>query len=111
MKTSRAAWIIVAALAAGCIALFAYVYAQSKDHQAPVLHSATLQWTPSAGAISYNVYRGTLSGGPYTKIGTTEAPTYVDAPLHSGEVFYYVVTAVRGDAESAHSEEIKAAVP
>ncbi len=111
MKAPRVAWILVALLAAGCIAVFAYVYAQSKDHQAPVLHSATLKWTPSAGATSYNVFRGTESGGPYTKIGSTEAPTYVDAPLHSGEVFYYVVSALKGNAESAHSTEVKAVVP
>ena len=111
MKTPRVAWILVVALAAGCIGVFAYVYAQSKDHQAPVLHSATLKWTPSAGATSYNVFRGTESGGPYTKIGTTEASTYLDAPLQSGEVFYYVVTALKGNAESAHSTEVKAVVP
>ena len=111
MKTSRAPWILVALLAAGCIAVFAYVYAQSKDHQAPVLHSATLKWNRSEGATSYYVYRGTESGGPYTKIGTTEAPTYVDAPLQSGEVFYYVVSAIKGNAESAHSTEVKAVVP
>jgi fibronectin type 3 domain-containing protein len=112
MRTFRAPWILVVALAAVGIGLFAYVYAQNnKDHSASVLHSATLKWSPSAGATSYNIYRGTVSGGPYTKVASTETLTYVDAPWQSGAVFYYVVTAVRGDAESAHSAEVKAAVP
>jgi hypothetical protein len=111
MRTFRAPWILVVGLAAVGIGLFAYVYAQNKDHQVDVLHSATLKWSPSAGASSYNIYRGTVSGGPYTKIATTDSLSYVDAPLTSGAVFYYVVTAVRGDAESAHSTEVKAAVP
>jgi fibronectin type 3 domain-containing protein len=33
-------------------------------------HKVALQWQPStsSGVISYNVYRSTTSGGPYTKI-------------------------------------------
>jgi hypothetical protein len=38
---------------------------------APVQHTVTLSWTDSASTVvGYNVYRGTLSGGPYTKINS-----------------------------------------
>jgi fibronectin type 3 domain-containing protein len=79
-----------------------------KDRRA---HSASLSWTPSAGATSYNVYRSTASGGPYTKIGQSLTPSYRDTPVPSGTVFYYVVTSVRDGIESAYSREMKASVP
>jgi len=48
-------------------------------------HTVTLSWTAAvAGSnpiASYNVYRGSATGGPYTKINSVTAPTvtYVDA--------------------------------
>ena len=42
--------------------------------------SITLTWTPSPGATSYNVYRGTTSGGEgTTPIATTTGTTYTDS--------------------------------
>ena len=105
MKISRIAWFLVAA-AAG-VALFVH----SHEGATETTHSVTLNWNPSACAASYNVYRGTKSGGPYGKIGSAAKPSYVDAPVSSGSVFYYVVTVVCNGKESAYSQEIKAAVP
>ena len=77
----------------------------------PAVHSVILTWLPSPGATSYNIYRGTVSGGPYVKIGIALNPTYTDTPVPSGAVFYYVATTVQGKEESNYSKEIKASVP
>ena len=106
MKISRTAWILLAVVTAS-LALFLYSYAGGK----PAVHSVTLRWDPTPFATSYNVYRGTVSGGPYAKIGTAPGSPYVDTPVASGAVFYYAVTAVRAGKESAYSKEIRAAVP
>jgi hypothetical protein len=60
----------------------------------PKLNKAELSWTPRAGAHHYNIYRGTISGGPYLKIA--EAPGtsgfFLDqGPLVVGSTYYYVV--------------------
>jgi fibronectin type 3 domain-containing protein len=108
MKSPRVALVLLLVVVG--IVLFGYIRAR----QAPTdvrAHSVTLHWVASAGASSYNVYRSTASGGPYTKIGQSWTPTYVDTPVPSGVVFYYVVTSVRVGIESAYSQEIKASVP
>jgi bacillopeptidase F len=74
-------------------------------------HSVTLNWQPTPGAQFYYIYRSTVSGSQYQKIGTSPTPTFKDAPVPSGAVFYYVVTAVVNDRESKYSNEIKAVVP
>jgi hypothetical protein len=45
------------------------------------------------GAHHYNVYRGTLSGGPYLFIGSTSSTysTYLDLTVVNGTTYYYVV--------------------
>src|SRR6266404_4461645 len=81
----------------------------------PVVHSATLRWTASTSTVSgYNVYRGTVSGGPYTKINSSlvAALTYTDSTVQSGATYYYVITAVdSGGNESAFSNQVSAAIP
>jgi hypothetical protein len=75
-------------------------------------HKVTVTWTPSTGATSYNIYRTTVSGKDYVKVGTSPEPKFVDATVRSGAVLYYVVTAVSRDGkESSRSAEIKATVP
>jgi fibronectin type 3 domain-containing protein len=104
MKTSKVGFAFAGVLVAAAIALFAYL--------GPLhAHSVTLHWAPTEGATSYNVYRGKNSGGPYEMIGSASSPTYVDKEVSSGEVLYYVVTAVKNGQESRHSAEIKAVVP
>lgn len=54
-----------------------------------------LTWTYT-GAASYNVYRSTTSGGPYSLIANTTSTysTYLDQGLTIGTTYYYVVREV-----------------
>jgi hypothetical protein len=60
---------------------------------------ADLTWTWQAGVHHYNVYRGTISGGPYLKIATVNNPglpntgVFADSGLTNGVTYYYVVRA------------------
>jgi hypothetical protein len=51
-----------------------------------------LTWTYS-GAHHYNIYRGTISGGPYVKIASTTSTysTYLDQSVVNGTMYYYVL--------------------
>jgi hypothetical protein len=69
-----------------------------------------LNWGAVTDATSYNVYRATTSGGPYTQImsGVT-GTTYTDTGLTNGTTYFYVVTAVNAaGVESAYSNEASA---
>ena len=80
-----------------------------------VAHSVTLTWIASTSTVSgYNVYRSTVSGGPYTKLNASPvaATTYVDSAVQAGSTYFYVVTSVDSSAvESADSTEVSATVP
>lgn len=52
---------------------------------------ADLTWSLFTGATFYNVYRGTISGGPYLKVGTVTGTVYVDTPLVNNTTYYWVV--------------------
>ena len=69
---------------------------------------ASLTWTASSGATSYNVKRGTASGGPYTTVGSPAGTTYADTSLTNGTAYYYVVTAVDATGESGNSNQATA---
>jgi fibronectin type 3 domain-containing protein len=70
----------------------------------------TLSWTGSAGATSYNVYRGTSAGGEgSTAIATGVTGTsFVNTGLTNGTAYYYKVAAVSGGGTSAMSNEASA---
>lgn len=77
--------------------------------------SVKLSWNASANSIvGYHVYRGSASGGPYSRISgsTITALGYEDATVQAGNRYYYVVSALdaSGD-ESAYSNEAAADVP
>lgn len=77
-------------------------------------HSATLTWTASTTAVAgYNVYRSTVSGGPYAQLNSAIVlPTsYTDATVQPGDIYYYIVTAVAAGAESADSNQASADIP
>jgi hypothetical protein len=81
---------------------------------APTQHSVDLTWGASSSAVGYNVYRGTVSGGPYTMINTSLDSTtaYTDSTVVSGQTYYYVATAVDGNSnESAYSNQTQAVIP
>jgi phosphatidylinositol-3-phosphatase len=70
----------------------------------------TLNWTAAPGAVSYQVNRGTTSGGPYGTIvhsgitGTSD----VDNTVINGTAYYYVVTAFNGGGQSPNSNQASA---
>jgi hypothetical protein len=81
---------------------------------ATTAESVVLSWTASTSQVGgYNVYRGSVSGGPYTKLNTNvdTSASYTDAGMAVG-TYYYVVTALTSvGAESAYSNEANAIVP
>ena len=78
-------------------------------------HSVSLSWTASTSTVvGYNVYRGTVSGGPYTLLTSSPVAgtTYTDLAVASGQAYYYVVTAVNSSGtESVYSNQASATVP
>ena len=68
----------------------------------------SLSWTASAGATSYNVKRATTSGGPYTMIANVTATSFVNTGLANGTTYYYVVSALNANGESANSSQASA---
>src|SRR4029077_16825802 len=66
---------------------------------------ATLNWTTVPAATSYNILRGTTTGGPYTQIGTATTNTYLDLTATFGSTYYYVVQSVVGTLTSFNSNE------
>jgi hypothetical protein len=60
-------------------------------------------------ASGYNVYQSTISGGPYTLVGTdVSADCFLDTLLTDGTTYYYVVTALNAVGEGPDSSEIAA---
>jgi fibronectin type 3 domain-containing protein len=77
-------------------------------------HTVDLTWTPSTDVAGYNIYRGTVSGGPYTMINSSLDSTtnYSDSTVVSGTTYYYVATAVNTESqESAYSNQVTAIIP
>ena len=81
----------------------------------PPGHSVSVSWnaSPSPGVASYNVYRSTTSGGPYTRVGwRVSSGSFTDTGVQAGATYFYVVTAVTtSNVESVVSSEIKVTVP
>lgn len=79
-------------------------------------HSVSLAWTASTsqGVVGYNVYRGTASGGPYTKVNSAllAVTNYSDTTVDSEQTYYYVTTAVNSsNVESAYSNQADVVIP
>ena len=70
----------------------------------------SLTWNASAGAATYDVYRGTTTGGESpTPIATgVVGTTFTNTGLTVGTTYFYVVTAVKGALQSVHSNEASA---
>jgi hypothetical protein len=79
-------------------------------------HRATLNWVASTSSrvVGYNVYRGTTSGGPYTKVNSTPASgtRFTDRYVQAGQTYYYVTTSVDASGnESGYSNESTVTIP
>ena len=83
----------------------------------PLAHSVDVAWDASVSSTlqGYNVYRSTVTGGPYTKLSATLSPTtllFTDTTPVSGKKYFYVVTAVNtSGAESSASTEAAVTIP
>jgi hypothetical protein len=81
----------------------------------PQSHSVTLNLTPNSSNIAgYNVYRSSMSSGPYTKLNSPvdTSTTYVDSTVVASQTYYYVATAVDPSGnETAYSNQVSATIP
>lgn len=80
----------------------------------PHAHSVSVTWTAStsSGVTSYNVYRSTVSGGPYARVGNASSSSFTDNTVQAGATYFYVVTSINASqVESSISTEIKVTVP
>ncbi|TAL01130.1 MAG: hypothetical protein EPO07_08785, partial [Verrucomicrobia bacterium] len=70
-------------------------------------NQVSLSWTAPAAATSYNVKRGTTSGGPYTVVVSGVTSTnYTNTGLTNGVTYYYVVSASNAIGTGADSTEV-----
>ncbi|MGC2182912.1 MAG: hypothetical protein WA637_06525 [Terriglobales bacterium] len=74
-----------------------------------------MSWDASSSTdvAFYRVYRGTVSGGPYSLLNShIKATAYTDSSVQSGNTYYYVTTAVdRTGVESIFSNEMPSVIP
>jgi Abnormal spindle-like microcephaly-assoc'd, ASPM-SPD-2-Hydin len=82
---------------------------------AAVQHQVALTWSADTSSVAgYNVYRGTVAGGPYTKLNSASdvITSYTDTSVTAGQTYYYLTTAVDNQGvESTYSNEVVATVP
>ena len=69
-----------------------------------------LSWSPSQGAIKYNVKRATATG-PYMTVSSPKTTQYNHLRLTASNSYYYVVSAVNADGESPNSTQASATTP
>jgi hypothetical protein len=78
-------------------------------------HSVALAWSASSSndVVAYNIYRGTVSGGPYALLTSMNGSTAdTDSAVQSGMTYYYIVTAVdSAGSESIYSNPTQAVIP
>lgn len=84
----------------------------------PTQHTVSLTWSPGSSStppvVGYYVYRGTISGGPYSRLNQSAdtATSYKDSTVASGSTYYYVVTSVdSSNVQSSFSGQVSAAIP
>jgi hypothetical protein len=81
----------------------------------PVQHSVALNWNASTSTVSgYFVYRGTVTGGPYSQLNSSVDPStsYTDSTVQGGQTYYYVVSSVNSsNVQSPYSNEVSVTVP
>jgi hypothetical protein len=71
--------------------------------------SVILSWNADPGATSYNIYRGTTSGGEgTTPVGTSTSTGFTDTGLTNGTQYYYKISATNSAGTSAQSGEVTA---
>lgn len=78
-------------------------------------HGVCLSWAASTSTVvGYNVYRGTISGGPYSKLTTTLTANlfFLDTTAAVSTQYFYVATAVDSNSnESGYSNQASITTP
>ncbi|HZG85975.1 immunoglobulin-like domain-containing protein [Paenibacillus sp.] len=69
-------------------------------------NSLSLEWDAASGADAYKLYRSTSLNGAYAVVYTGSDNVATDAGLASGVRYFYKVSSVFGDDESALSEAV-----
>jgi hypothetical protein len=79
-------------------------------------HEVDLAWSSSTSSnvVGYNVYRSTISGGPYSILDAAPLVTdgFADSTVQSTTTYFYVVRSVDNTGtESVNSSEVQAIIP
>ena len=77
-------------------------------------HRVSLSWNASTSQVAgYNIYRGTSSGGPYTRLNSSLISlSFTDNNVQSGATYFYAATAVdSNNVESGYSNLATAVIP
>ena len=81
----------------------------------PPTYTVGLSWNASSSSVAgYNIYRGSASGGPYSKLNSAlnSGTTYTDSTVAAASTYYYVTTAVDSNGqESTYSNQVQVVVP
>jgi predicted alpha-1,6-mannanase (GH76 family) len=67
-----------------------------------------LNWWETSAAISYNVKRSLVDGGPYATITNVSAPFFTDTNVAASRTYFYVVSAVNLAGEGTNSAQASA---
>jgi pectate lyase len=73
-----------------------------------------LTWAGVTGATGYDVFRGSVTGGPYTLLGpspTTFTAGFNDTSVATATPYYYVVEARSAAGPSPNSTEVTGTTP
>ncbi len=65
-----------------------------------------LEWRPSAGAESYNVYHAEAENGPFSLLGNTPETSYEASGLKNGVTHWFRITALNNAGESPASVSV-----
>ena len=79
-------------------------------------YSVSLGWNTSTSSdvAGYNIYRATVSTGPFTRLNSSldATPYDTDSTVTAGLTYYYTVTAVStSGSESAYSNQVQVTIP
>ena len=68
--------------------------------------SAIISWQAVPDAVTYNVERATVSGGPYTTVINQIGLSYNDLSVVDNTTYYYVIAAVNSYGTSSPSQQV-----
>jgi hypothetical protein len=83
-------------------------------HSASHSVSLTISIPTTSDVVGYNLYRASISGGPYAKLthAMSKTASFTDETVQGGETYYYVATSVgSSNTESTTSNEVSATIP